>query len=143
MQELLINKLHEYLRQNIPDVLFELEEKNAVTQFLKDRVSMISDFLQQLQEEKKPAYLIEELCMEELTKDFRPSKFNYLIQILEEDFESIYQQLQKSGTLRYEVINIIGYCESVFESLQFSEESEDNRQLRYAVTGVISEYLSK
>jgi hypothetical protein len=143
MPELLTVKLHEYLRQNNPEVLFELEEKNAVTQFLERRVSTISDLLLQLKEEKKPAYVIEELCMEELTKDFRPSKFNYIIKVLEEDFESTCQELQKSGTLRFEVINIIAYCEPVFESLKFSEEHEDSRQLRYTVTGIISEYLSK
>ena len=143
MQDLLINRLHEYLRQNNPDILFELEEKNAVTLFLTDRVNGLCDLLMQLEEENKPAYIIEEICMEELTREFRPSKYNYIIKILEEDFEWAHQLLQKAGTLVYEVANIIGYCQPVFESSQFSEENEDNRQLRYTVTGIISEYLSK
>jgi len=90
-----------------------------------------------------PEYIIEEVCMEELTKDLRPSKYNYISNILEEDFEFAYQQFQKAGTLLYEVGNIIGQCESVFQTLEFTEENEDNRQLRYAVTGIIDKYLSR
>jgi predicted AAA+ superfamily ATPase len=33
------------------------------------------------------------------------------------------------------------YCQSVFDDLNFSEENEDNRFLRYAITGVLKEYL--
>jgi hypothetical protein len=143
MQELLINKLHEYLMENNPDILLELEEKNTVTLFLTERVNAVTNLLLQLQKEEKPAYISEEICMEELTKEFRPSKYNYIVKLLEEDFEFAYQQFQKTGALVYEVANIIGYCEPVFESLQFSEENEDNRLLRYTVTGIINEYLSK
>jgi hypothetical protein len=143
MQKLLKNKLHEYLRQNNPDVLLELEEKNSVTLFLTEKVNGVTDLLLQLQKSERPPHIMEEVCMEELTKEFRPSKYNYIEKILEEDFEFAYQQFQRTGTLVYEVANIIGYCEPVFESLQFCEENEDNRQLRYSVTGIINEYLSK
>ena len=143
MQENLINKLHEYITQNNPDVLLALQEKNSVTSYLVNKIRTIKDLIAQLQEAKKPEYIIEEVCMEELTKDLRPSKYNYIVNILEEDFAKPYNNLQQSGRLVYEVVNIIGYCDPVFESLKFSEEYEDNRQLRYAITGVISEYLNK
>lgn len=143
MQETLITKLYKYLRENNPDILLALDEKSSVTSFLTERVNAVTNLLLQLQNEEKPAYVIEEICMDELTKEFRPSKYNYIVKILEEDFELTYQQFQRTGALVYEVANIIGYCEPVFQSLQFSEENEDNRQLRYTVTGIINEYLSK
>ena len=143
MQENLINKLHEYITQNNPDLLLTLQEKNGVTSYLINKTSIIKDLLAQLQEAKKPEYIIEEICMEELTKDLRPSKYNYIVNILEEDFATTYNNLQQSGKLLYEVVNIISYCDPVFESLKFSEENEDNRQIRYAVTGIINEYLNR
>lgn len=143
MKDILVNKLHEYIRQNNPDILLELEEKNTVTSFLTERVNAVSDLLLQLQENNKPAYIIEDICMEELTKEFRPSRYNYIVKILEEDFEFAYQQLKRAGTLVYEVTNIINCCEPVFESAKFSDENEDNRQLRYTVIGIINEHLSK
>jgi len=143
MQENLINKLHEYITQNNPDLLLTLQEKNRVTSYLIDKINTIKDLLDQLREAKKPEYIIEEICMEELTKDLRPSKYSYIVNILEEDFANTYNNLQRSGKLLYEVVNMIGYCDQVFESLKFSEENEDNRQLRYTVTGIINEYLNK
>lgn len=143
MRDILKNKLHEYIRQNNPDMLLALQEKNDVTSFLTNKVNGISKFLQELQEAKKPEYIIEEICMNELTLDLRPSKYNYVSNILEEDFEFAYQQFKKSGTLLYEVINIISHCEPTFEILGFTEEDENNRQLRYTVTGIIDKYLSK
>ncbi len=143
MQDILINKLYEYIRENNPDVLIPLEEDGSVIQYLKNKVNAIEGLFKQLQKEHKPAYIIEEVCMEALTKDLKPSKFNYICAILEEDFEGAYQQLQESGTLKFEVINMITYCKPVFESLGFTEETENDRQVRYAVTGAVSEYLAK
>jgi len=141
MQEILINKLHEYIRENNPDILLPIQESGGVSQYLTDKVNAIGDLLKELEEASNPAYMIEEVCMEALTKDLKPSKFNYICAILDEDFEPIYQQLQESGTLKFEVINIITYCQPVFESFGFTEENENERQLRYAVTGAISGYL--
>jgi Domain of unknown function (DUF1896) len=143
MQDILINKLHQYLKENNPEVLLQLEEKSNATKFLRDKVNGIKGLLEELQTENKPAYIIEEACMEVLTKELKPSKYNYICSILEEDFEFAFYQLKQIGTLLYEVVNMISHCEPVFEAIGFSEENEDNHQLRYAVTGIISEYLSK
>ncbi len=143
MQDILINKLHNYIRGNNPDLLIALEESGDVTQNLTDKVNTVSDLSQQLQKEKKPDYIIEEICMEALTRDLRPSKYNYIISILEEEFETDYRLLHKSGTITYEVINMIAYCKPVFEATGFTEENEHNRQLRYAITGTISAYIER
>ena len=142
MQDVLINKLHEYISENNPDVLLSLQENYGVTKYLTEKVSEITDFLNKLQEKNTPAYIIEEVGLEELTKDLKPSKFNYISAILQEDFETTYQQLQDKGTLKYEVINMIAFCKPVFDSIGFNEENEDDRQLRYAVTGAINGYLA-
>jgi signal recognition particle GTPase len=128
---------------NNPDFLLELQERDNVAEYLKEKVSSVKDQINYLTKIKSPDYVIEELCMRILTKDLRPSKFNYISSILQEDFEATYQQLQNSGTLRYEVINLIAACKPAFKSFGFTEENEDDRQLRYAVTGCINEYFTK
>lgn len=143
MQEVLTNKLHQYISENNPDLLLAIEEKGNSTQYLSNKVNEISYLISELQESNTPEYVIEELCMRALTKDFRPSKYNYIKNILEEDFEFAFYNLEKSGTLLYEVVNIINLSEEVFQAFDLNEENEDNRQLRYAITGIISEYLSK
>ena len=141
MQEILIKKLHEYIRENNPDLLLHLEEEGKVTEYLSKKISTVDALLNQ-QGKEQSAYIIEETCMDVLTQDLRPSKFNYISGILEEEFEDTYQQLQKSGTLKFEVINLIKrYCQPLFDAVGFTLENEDNRELQYSVTGAIGEYL--
>jgi hypothetical protein len=141
MKGTLINNLYQYIRANNPDILLDLEETGNVTSYLSDKVSSVDYLYKQLSAEGKPAYIIEELCMNFLTQDLKPSRYNYIRNLLETEFETTYNQLIGSGLLLYEVSNMKKYCQSVFDDLNFSEENEDNRFLRYAITGVLKEYL--
>jgi hypothetical protein len=140
MQDLLLGKLHQYIKDNNPDLLVQLEVDGKVTEYLSNKISTTKALLKQL-DEGQPAYIIEDACMEVLTRDLRPSKYNFISNILEEEFEVTYHQLQESGILQFEIINLINYCQTVFDTIGFTEEIEDNRQLRYTITGAISEYL--
>lgn len=141
MQEVLIVKLNQYIIDNNPDLLITLQQEERVSGYLQEKVAAIAPMLDELLAVNTPAYLIEERCMAELTNDLRPSKFNYLISVLEEEFEPDYYRLKESGVLTYEIINLIEVCRPVFNTLGFTEEGESDRHLRYAITGVIKEYL--
>ncbi|HYM93125.1 MAG TPA: DUF1896 family protein, partial [Chitinophagaceae bacterium] len=119
MQQALITKLHEYIRENNPDLLFQLEEDGKITEYLTDKIITVSALIKQT-ENGKPAYIIEDACMDVLTQDLRPSKFNYISNLLQDEFESTYNQLQESGAIKFEVINLINQCQSVFDDLNFS-----------------------
>ena len=140
MKKILFNKLLEYIRENNPDLLFQLEKDRKVAEYLSDKIRTVSALIRQMNI-GEPAYIIEDTCMDILTQDLRPSKFNYISNVLEEDFADTHQLLQASGTLKFEVINMISLCQSVFEDLNFSEENEDNQFLRYAIIGTIKEYF--
>ncbi len=142
MELTLIIKLHEYMRENNPDLLMQLEEDDKVTEYLSTKVGNVEDLINQVQN-GQPSYRIENTCMDVLTRDLRPSKYNYIRNIVEEEFGETKNQLIESGLLQFEVINMIAYCQSVFDDLNFSEENEENRFLRYAITGVIKEYLEE
>ena len=57
MKEILINKLHEYIKENNPDVLLQLEEDGKVTEYLSDKVSAVNALLNQL-DKGQPAYIL-------------------------------------------------------------------------------------
>ena len=141
MQGTLINNLYKYIKENNPDILMELEEAGNTTKYLSDKVKSVHSLIIQLNEEGKPSYIIEETCMSSLTEDLKPSRYNYILHILESEFEEQYNQFIESGLLLFEISNMIKHCNPVFDDLNFSEENEDNRFLRYAITGVIKEYL--
>jgi Domain of unknown function (DUF1896) len=141
MQEVLVSKLLEYLRDNNPDILFALEAEDKLRLWLYSKAESVESLWQQMETDKQPAYIIEEACLNELTRELRPSRYNYIINLLEQEFEQEYKLLQQSGLLQNEAVNMISYCDSVFADLNFSEENEDNRFIRYAISGMISEYL--
>jgi Domain of unknown function (DUF1896) len=142
MKEILLHKLHEYIRENNPDVLFQLEEEGKLRDYLYSKVADVNSLLNQI-DKGQPAYITEDTCMDMLTADLRPSKYNYICNLLEEEFAEVYQQLINDGLLKLEATSLVNHCLLVFEDLKFAEENEDNRFLRYAIIGELSEYLQR
>ena len=62
MKKILFNKLLEYIRENNPDLLFQLEEDRKLTDYLSDKISTVSALIRQMNI-GEPAYIIEEACM--------------------------------------------------------------------------------
>jgi hypothetical protein len=141
MYQILIEQLRSYITDNNPDLLLRLQQDLSVTRYLEDKVHAVMPLLTQLLSEDKPQYIIEELCMDQLTRNLRPSKFNYIKDLLEEEFLQSYERFRAMGVLTYEVINIIEACAATFDHIGFTEANEDNKALRYAITGEIEEYL--
>ncbi|GAA4910044.1 DUF1896 family protein [Mucilaginibacter defluvii] len=141
MKTLLIGKLHSYMLQHHTDLLIALQEEHRLSHYLSTKVDSVSGLIEQLQTEERPGYVIEALCLEELTRDLRPSRFSWLREVLEAEFPDAYRRFGRSGILTYELINLIGACEPIFEIFQFGEDTEDSNQLRNAITGMIAEYL--
>jgi hypothetical protein len=67
-------------------------------------------------------------------------RYDYLHEVLEEEFEQTHLTFHVSGILVYELLNLLAACAHLFDEFGFPE-SEDSRLLRYAVTGAIAEYL--
>lgn len=141
MKEILISKLFDYIRDNNPEMVFALEAEDKLRYWLYDKVSSFEGLMNELRKSRQPDHMVEETCMDEMTKELRPSRYNYIINLLEQEFEKDYNKLVQSGLLQHEVVNMIGYCQSVFDDLKFSEETEDSRFTHYAIAGAISEYL--
>jgi hypothetical protein len=141
MKDILSIKLVEYLRENNPDILFSLEEEGSLVSYINEKMEVVDSLLSQLQEQHQPEYIIEETCLEVLTQDLRPSKYNYIKELLEEEFIIEYHHLLRSGILRFEVINLISKCNPLFEAFEFSEKNEEDKNLLYTVIGTIKEYF--
>ena len=141
MQEMLKEKLWTYIVHNNPDLMLNLQQDFSVTSYLEKKVFNLQPLISQLLAENKPGYLIEELCMAELTKDMEPSRFNFIRDILEDEFQLDFLRMKQTGLLPYEIMNLISESETVFNELGFTAENEHERRLRYAIAGIIQEYL--
>jgi len=141
MRDILKKKLHDYLAANYPEVLVPLQQETGVTVYLEERIATLDDLPDQLLAAGKPVYIVEEACMDALTRDLGPSKFNYLCAVLQAEFEETYYEWVETGTLAYEGINLLEACAPVFASFGFTEESEEDSRLREAIIARVRGYL--
>jgi hypothetical protein len=143
MLEALIHKLHTYLIENNPDLLLDLQEENRLTAYLQDKVKSVEQTLWQLQDSEAPQYIMEEILMDMLTEDLKPSRFNYVCSILQEVLPDKFEQLQEGGTLTYEGVNLVAECRSIFDSSGFSAATEASPVLHQVVADIIRQYFQK
>lgn len=141
MRNMLKQKLWTFIIQNNPDVALDLQENNSVLQYLEEKVNAIIPISTQMLGEGKPLYVIEEICLGAMTEELRPSRFQYICSIIEEEFSSDFERMIKNGTLTYEIVNLIEACKGIFNDFDFNSENEADRHLRYAIIGQVNEYL--
>ncbi len=142
MHNLLKQKLQAYIQQNNPELMLRLADSFSVNTYLEDKVSKVMPSVLRMLGENKEGYAIEELALNELTEDLRPSRFNYLRETLRDEFPNEYFAFKKVGVLTYETINLTGLCKELFDSFPFTDDTEEDRFLRYAIIAKISEYLN-
>lgn len=141
MHKILKEKLWAYIVHNNPDLMFNLQEDYSVTRYLDEKVNGIMPMAERLLGEHKPLYVIEELCIKEMTEELRPSRFLYLREVLEQEFPDDWQRLREDGLLTYEIINMMESCRDIYESFNFSVQNEDDQLLRAAIIGQVHQYL--
>src|ERR1700744_1106350 len=120
MYNLLKDRLSAYIQQNNPDLLHSLRSEFQLSWYLEDKVSHIMPMVLRLLGEGKPGYAIEELVLNELTAELRPSRCNYLKSVLHEDFPADYNRFYQQGVLTYETINLVDECKEIFTVFSFS-----------------------
>jgi hypothetical protein len=141
MEHVLKEKLWAYIVHNNPDLMISLQESHSVSQYLDEKVSAVLPMVEQFLGEGKPQYIIEELCLNTMTAELKPSRYQYIRSVVEEEFPQEYERMKENGTLTYEVVNLIEVCKDIFSDFDFNSENESNRHLRYAIIGQVHNYL--
>ena len=142
MEDLLKEKLWFYIIHNNPELMFTLQEEYNALSYLNEKVNGVKSILEDMLSEGTPQYIIEEICLNVLTEDLKPSRFTYIRSLLAEEFEKTYTIFHESSILTYEVINLMESCKEVFETIGFTNENEEDPTLRNALIGQIADYLS-
>lgn len=137
MQEILHIKFRHYLAAHYPDMLLSLGGEGSAEVFIREQVESISGIVDAMLAGETPAYEVEVTCMDILLSAFPPSRYDYVLDILEEDFKEKLSELEQLGITLYEICNIIGACNGLLEN--FDDEDE---QLRDAVKEAIANYFN-
>ena len=141
MQQRLKQKLWAHTIVNNPGLIIQLESDDQLSSFLETKIESVLPLLEQLTSEGKPDYIIEELCIHQLVAEMRPYRFNYLWNVLEQEFAATFKNWEQNGILTYELINLQQYCKDTFDALDFNMDDAYEDQVYYAITGMIDEYL--
>lgn len=142
MEDLLKEKLWFYIIHNNPDLMFTLQEDYSVLDYLNEKISSVKSILEDMLSDGTPKYIIEEICLNVLTEDLKPSRFLYIRSLLSNEFEKTYAAFQESGILTYEIINLMENCKPIFETIGFTKENEEDPTLRNALIGQIADYVN-
>ena len=141
MQQKLKQKLWAHMVVNNPELLLELEQDEILAGYLEDKIQDVLPLLEELTNEKNPDYIIEELCLRALTADMRPYRFNFILNVLEEEFPETYKAWQRDGILTHEVINFERYCRTTFDPIMLTWENVYEDHTYAMVTGQFQLYL--
>jgi hypothetical protein len=141
MQEILVRRLEEYIRINNPNLMLHLQMEKADVDNVRKKVQHVESLLTELLAADIPLYIIEDSCMDVLTQDLRPSKFNYLLLLLQENFPTHYERFGMSGILPLEVANLAAFCQPLLDTLGFNEENEKDKNSDNTVIQVMQDYL--
>ncbi len=137
MQDLLHIKLHNYLAVHYPDMLLALREEGREEAYIQEMVEGISGQMEELLDAGTPAYVVEIHCMDVLITSLSPSRYDYIYNILEDEFAERLETFERLGITLFEIINIIIDCGGLLD-----DYDEDDRLLKYKVIGVIAEYFA-
>ncbi|AYD47422.1 MAG TPA: hypothetical protein VFQ86_02710 [Arachidicoccus soli] len=141
MEQLLVEKLRTYITYHNPDLLIKLQSPNSFQGYLAKRVKEIQPLMHRLLHDGLPMHVIEELCLVEMTASLRPSKFKYIRKLLKDKFYEDYNRMKETGSLTYEIIQLMDWCEDGFACFEFNEDNEDDSLLKEVIRQGIQHYL--
>ncbi|NCI51305.1 hypothetical protein GWC95_15360 [Sediminibacterium roseum] len=126
-----------YIRENNPELLQQLDEDDALHAWVLEKIHDVELVLQH----SKPGRIPDGEFLDLMTASLKPSRFHYMRDLLEDQFPEEFDQLLASGTLRFEIIQLIGLCGHLFEEMPLRADMEENVQLDYAVKNVVFQHL--
>jgi hypothetical protein len=134
-------QLEIFLRENYPEVILLFSDRAALPQYLEDRASWIEPVMDGLMDQGTDEQQIIDTCIREITASFGPSKYHYLLGVLEVEFPEEYELLQDEGRLKTEVTAMIVACLPAFDAFDFNDENQDDHFLRHMVIAELHDYL--
>lgn len=143
MEQNLKEKLWDYIIRNDPDLMFRLQEEYKVADYLDEKVKGVLILAEEMSAESVTTEIIEEVCINIMTEDLKPSRFNYVKELLREKFSTLFFAYSATDSLTYEVLQVMQYCREIFEEIGFSKETEQSPELKDAVAGRIRSYVDK
>lgn len=143
MHNHLKEKLKAYITINNPDLLLRLERELELNTYLEGKISSAMPTILDLLAADKPGHVIEELALQHITTELRPSRYSYVLEMLRDRFLVHYERLSEIGMLQYVTLEILERCQEVFDEHDFKERNKDSAWLQALIRVRIRDYFTK
>ena len=141
MEAELLEKYRVYITTHNPELVLMNQDIYPLSRYIRERMDQVMPTLKYLQDIGKPEHEVIALCLDHLTRELKPSKADYLREVLETEFPREQHTLRQAGTLTYNVVALIRHCDEVFGSFGFRENHTGSTLLRHAVIARVQDYL--
>ncbi|TDQ73813.1 hypothetical protein [Sphingobacterium yanglingense] len=141
MYQKLKESLWAFIVVNNPDLMFRLQDEYSVVTYLEEKVSKVMPTALKLLETDKPSHAIIELCLNEMTADLKPSRYQYILGLLQSYFSNRHKELAELGTLTYVAVRLVDHCQEVLDKFPFCEKSKESDELSVQMQCMIGDFL--
>lgn len=141
MEAVLLDRFSAYVVDHHPELVMKSPVEYPLSRWIRERMAAVLPTLKFLQDKGTPEHVVIATCMDELTRDLRPSKADYLREVLVAEFPREQHTMVQAGTLTYNVVELIRHCDEVFRNFGFRESNVGSTLLRHAVIAEVADYL--
>lgn len=141
MELQLKERLWKYIIKQNPELMFSLQEDYAAVPYINEKINSIKSQLKTWEKIGYPEPSIHLLAMEVLTSDLKPSRFQFISNILKNKFPVHYNQYKSQGILAYKTISLVELCKEAFDSIRFSEAHFNSKRFKEAISGIIRKQI--
>lgn len=137
----LMERLWAYIISHNPELMESLTEDNNVTLYLEEKVNIVIPKMERLFAEGRPDYAVAELCLNDLTEDLRPSRYDYVLTLLREEYPGYFASFSQSGSLRHQAMCMAERSKPIFDNLDFKEENMESNLVYQSILVAMQQYL--
>ncbi len=141
MERELLDRLLSYVAEHNPELAVMLSPKVSMLDFLNGKVQLVQPYAAKLEQQGKPMDEILTSCLHVMTAELRPSKYQYVLSLLNSDFPENYAQMESAGVLKAEIIHLVCTGAGIFRNFCFAEETKNSSLLRHAIIHHIHQHL--
>lgn len=137
MKKTLIELFLAYLAEHYPDQILKLRKDKDFEGFVEASFEALEVDPEELVRQGIPVYQVQEICLKQLTDAFGPSRYDYLLTLLRDEFGAVLDDWKAEDLLPSKAVALLGDCEPAFELFGFSHDQDENEGLRDALITAI------
>jgi len=134
-------KLLEFLIDSHPDLIAEMGDN--IEEFILQRSSTAENILEDSLKKGVHMDIAQEVAFNELFYGLKFSKYDYILNIFEENFPEKHQILIDNGQLKNQIILYIKLCSEIFNKYNINDNFPGDKHLDYEILGTIEFELEK